>query len=67
MTLFTKSELKALANLGLSESRMQQALLEEQNQPTERVSTPEGLRALGLDTEGEMVISVGQPRRKSCP
>ena len=67
MTSLTESKLKALMNSGFSESEIRQAYSEEENQPSRMVTDPEELRAFGINTEGELIISCSQPGRKSCP
>jgi len=67
MSHLTKSDKKVLKSYGYTESQILQASLKAKTQPLRRVTNPEELRAFGIDVDGEMVISVGQPRRKSCP
>ena len=62
MIKFTAYEMKALMNSGHSESEILQALSEAQSHPMEKVSSLEELRALGLDTKSDLVITFG-PRR----
>ena len=61
----TESKLKALMNLGHSESEIRRVYSEVENQPLGKEPSLEELRAFGIDVDGELVITVGQPRRKS--
>ncbi len=63
----TDSKLKAFVNSGYTESEIRAAYSKVQNQPSRRELSLAECRELGIPINGEMVISVGQPRRKSCP
>jgi hypothetical protein len=63
MQQFSPSALAAFRSLGHSESEIQRALLEAQSQPSDQALSLAELRELGIDTDGELVISTKSNKR----